>query len=100
MKRRPPRTTLFPDTTLFRSRLVLIPHEILHGVPFHVLHDGEQYALARWEMVYAPSAAVWRACRLRPAPEADRSLVLDRKSTRLNSSHAHIPDAVFCLKKK
>src|SRR5260221_7560361 len=79
MIRRPPRSTLFPYTTLFRSPHVVpeqcfCPRRVLSG--FH--HEG-------------PKA---RQC---PHPRLDRA---DRKSTRLNSSHTVISYAVFCLKKK
>src|SRR6266478_8329533 len=74
MIRRPPRSTLFPYTTLFRSpRLPALPHS-RHGA-------------ARWSR--ARPAAALRACTRG-----------DRKSTRLNSSHSQISYAVFCLKKK
>src|SRR2546430_5244559 len=76
MIRRPPRSTLFPYTTLFRS---------VHG------HDGVQPELADDPQV---ADHVRRAARDRV-----RSAV-DRKSTRLNSSHSQISYAVFCLKKK
>src|SRR2546430_9541105 len=72
MIRRPPRSTLFPYTTLFRSprsaegRLAHLPHRL----------------------------------RLGAARAVDRRQVRDRKSTRLNSSHSQISYAVFCLKKK
>src|SRR2546430_11116954 len=79
MIRRPPRSTLFPYTTLFRS---LVPDSGL-GAPTASL----------------PVAAA--AANLR---SAERALALahrrDRKSTRLNSSHSQISYAVFCLKKK
>lgn len=55
-------------------RLTIIPHGVLHGIPFHALHDGAGYAVDRWELAYAPSGAVYRACRLRPEPRATRSL--------------------------
>src|SRR3712207_8366320 len=82
MIRRPPRSTLFPYTTLFRSR----PGELL-PVPL-VGHAGDR-----------PGAvALLRDGQVRPAR---RGLPRgDRKSTRLNSSHANISYAVFCLKKK
>src|SRR5947209_13630188 len=68
--RRPPRSTLFPYTTLFRSHLVL---------PARHADAGHR----------------------RAADQAgDGGVALDRKSTRLNSSHANISYAVFCLKKK
>src|SRR3712207_8824123 len=87
MIRRPPRSTLFPYTTLFRSvilrlltvrggehlvRLVELPQ------PARVIH-----------VLYVEEACIVRDARR-----------LDRKSTRLNSSHANISYAVFCLKKK
>src|SRR3712207_8214824 len=94
MIRRPPRSTLFPYTTLFRSdALTLIARdpEILQGAPADRIvltpHPGEMGRLAgkeTKEIVADPFAA---------AEE-------DRKSTRLNSSHANISDAVFCLEKK
>src|SRR2546426_5842467 len=77
MIRRPPRSTLFPYTTLFRSPL-LVPHEIV---------------IAAWEQLDS------RQRRLR-AHDCSRHPSGDRKSTRLNSSHLVISYAVFCLKKK
>src|SRR5260221_7745482 len=83
MIRRPPRSTLFPYTTLFRSTV--------------------------FRPCAAPStpprirATRWRSCRTRPLLARQRvALILggDRKSTRLNSSHTVISYAVFCLKKK
>src|SRR5256884_5183842 len=71
MIRRPPRSTLFPYTTLFRSP----DHRHQHGLP------GQE--------------GLQQVGRL--GPDAERG---DRKSTRLNSSHGYISYAVFCLKKK
>src|SRR3712207_8867455 len=84
MIRRPPRSTLFPYTTLFRSR------DIVKLVAF----GGR----ARNELAYLAASAEDLAAdpRSNPLTEAER----DRKSTRLNSSHANISYAVFCLKKK
>src|SRR3712207_9238863 len=83
MIRRPPRSTLFPYTTLFRSAVLVL------GVACRaVLAAGVWCVLRR---VLAPRAAL-----LVPFSVA----VADRKSTRLNSSHANISYAVFCLKKK
>src|SRR3712207_8897270 len=90
MIRRPPRSTLFPYTTLFRSDV-----ELLNGV-------GREAHLDRLELARRPR---------RPLPgrgdEEVEQVALplggveqDRKSTRLNSSHANISYAVFCLKKK
>src|SRR3712207_7454443 len=93
MIRRPPRSTLFPYTTLFRSELGLERAWLV--VPLRQVHrvDAEGVVRRRGE------------CRERlrvPAPAEDhrQPLALDRKSTRLNSSHANISYAVFCLKKK
>src|SRR3712207_8432215 len=84
MIRRPPRSTLFPYTTLFRS---LRERERHHLRATRGLRRGEHLP-GRFS---APRAAV-RPRPLRRTP--------DRKSTRLNSSHANISYAVFCLKKK
>src|SRR5690242_21926910 len=76
MIRRPPRSTLFPYTTLFRSGRGHVPRLAQHGVhQVAVAVDG-------------------------PVQIAGPPVHLDRKSTRLNSSHMSISYAVFCLKKK
>src|SRR5256885_2407896 len=74
MIRRPPRSTLFPYTTLFRSRHRHAPREAWHRIPRRIEHGHLD-------------------------DRADRR-ARDRKSTRLNSSHLVISYAVFCLKKK
>src|SRR3712207_8164838 len=92
MIRRPPRSTLFPYTTLFRSDLVLhsavalekpttglgillrVPPDVFDGL-LEIPADGQH-------------------------PTVREGVSVDRKSTRLNSSHANISYAVFCLKKK
>src|SRR2546422_1321315 len=75
MIRRPPRSTLFPYTTLFRSRY------------------------NRGAMTWAASADV-RTGTISNSTRSFQAPVQDRKSTRLNSSHGYISYAVFCLKKK
>src|SRR3712207_7884156 len=85
MIRRPPRSTLFPYTTLFRSRVVLDEERARGGAHEDLDPRGRRQA---FQLRDVPRVGV------RPAdPE-------DRKSTRLNSSHANISYAVFCLKKK
>src|SRR3712207_7618299 len=94
MIRRPPRSTLFPYTTLFRSQ----PRA--RGVR-PVLPDcrGAEAGGADAQPRHRPGRP--RAARRRLRAGADRGVLLrDRKSTRLNSSHANISYAVFCLKKK
>src|SRR3712207_8584779 len=99
MIRRPPRSTLFPYTTLFRSRLPrLLPHRRVPPL-------GDDLGVSAPEVAVAVVRAEGRRDR-RPecpagplAPVPDRT-AQDRKSTRLNSSHANISYAVFCLKKK
>src|SRR3712207_7661019 len=95
MIRRPPRSTLFPYTTLFRSA----------SYPWHVVLElpptERRVTIAKGEPL----------CRIMPVrrdtyfaqqmtPHAFDDFFADRKSTRLNSSHANISYAVFCLKKK
>src|SRR3712207_7711237 len=85
MIRRPPRSTLFPYTTLFRSDLVVGHHP-------HVVHGVERYKDGL--IAYSLGHFLFHSM------SEDRETELDRKSTRLNSSHANISYAVFCLKKK
>src|SRR5438874_8148904 len=80
MIRRPPRSTLFPYTTLFRS---------VTGLPYGT--EGRIQTQILKGLLFAPSFAV---------PAKDGKYSRDRKSTRLNSSHVEISYAVFCLKKK
>src|SRR3712207_6970257 len=99
MIRRPPRSTLFPYTTLFRSNVeaVLLALElreffdevVLSDEVGNVKPDPAPYREALERLGVAPAAAL-----------AFQDSTSDRKSTRLNSSHANISYAVFCLKKK
>src|SRR3712207_9001018 len=102
MIRRPPRSTLFPYTTLFRSPGVESVTPVL-----------KPYKLASHEYSNGPSLIPVGASRgvtvggqelaiiAGPCSVENREMLLeDRKSTRLNSSHANISYAVFCLKKK
>src|SRR3712207_7707834 len=94
MIRRPPRSTLFPYTTLFRSRGVRLEHQVPWRVE-HARHDDLAVGRRR-HLELAASACAHRPSPFLLAPGA----LPDRKSTRLNSSHANISYAVFCLKKK
>src|SRR5688572_32179499 len=90
MIRRPPRSTLFPYTTLFRSRLLAVggigPEGTLSTASLTDPFTGQIFPLANIR-----EARAWHSATVLPE---------DRKSTRLNSSHSQISYAVFCLKKK
>src|SRR2546429_6462608 len=93
MIRRPPRSTLFPYTTLFRSRL-----------ESRIAIDGDRLAVAldRFRARFPGGGGrrdvIGIGRRIENADRDERRI--DRKSTRLNSSHGYISYAVFCLKKK
>src|SRR2546430_13743599 len=97
MIRRPPRSTLFPYTTLFRSQEMAAPP----GTPLGLPSPGPGGGADQGVVIPLPRN------KARP-PESDEMRAempkptgaLDRKSTRLNSSHSQISYAVFCLKKK
>src|SRR3712207_9005420 len=102
MIRRPPRSTLFPYTTLFRSAPLcvdldgtLIRSDSLHESLLALVKSDPRAILAALLVLLRRGIAPFKrfvAERAVPRP--------DRKSTRLNSSHANISYAVFCLKKK
>src|SRR5688572_30920582 len=89
MIRRPPRSTLFPYTTLFRSLCELSRRRLHEGPP---LPPGDLADLVNAASGFQLSSP--------PSGWSFRSAPADRKSTRLNSSHSQISYAVFCLKKK
>src|SRR3712207_8995143 len=93
MIRRPPRSTLFPYTTLFRSLLNEQLTAELTAINQYFLHAKMQ---ENWG--FPALAAHTREESIEEMRHAER--LTDRKSTRLNSSHANISYAVFCLKKK
>src|SRR4051812_49497647 len=87
MIRRPPRSPLFPYTTLFRSG-------VTHPRLAHVFHAGDQVA----HLADTERAGLFHLGR--DDADLEQLVIGDRKSTRLNSSHMSISYAVFCLKKK
>src|SRR2546422_3647770 len=95
MIRRPPRSTLFPYTTLFRSRREILRVHLVHRRKIGHVH--EIHGRLHDQVESGPRGFEDR-------PEVLEHLlglvVKDRKSTRLNSSHGYISYAVFCLKKK
>src|SRR3712207_6850876 len=90
MIRRPPRSTLFPYTTLFRSAydIAIFLHNLYEGKIISSTASEEMLAMLKRQRLNAK------------IPKYLPSGTIDRKSTRLNSSHANISYAVFCLKKK
>src|SRR2546427_8715420 len=93
MIRRPPRSTLFPYTTLFRSDVDLAPGQVHHGsigVGVERVADQDGVGGGLGEHMGPCIHLLGRA----------GGSTADRKSTRLNSSHSQISYAVFCLKKK
>src|SRR3712207_7461909 len=91
MIRRPPRSTLFPYTTLFRSSLALTQRSQEGRSGLSLGGIGGRKRRAKAAPIQRGNDAVGRYQSVHS---------LDRKSTRLNSSHANISYAVFCLKKK
>src|SRR5688572_32127378 len=86
MIRLPPRSTLFPYTTLFRSRQAR-PGQVRGSAPLAPGDAGQMTILLALMLLKSTEEALAKKCE-------------DRKSTRLNSSHSQISYAVFCLKKK
>src|SRR2546430_12731667 len=99
MIRRPPRSTLFPYTTLFRSRtaygipMVLVRHTVQPWAE-QLIQDFGRNVVSPAVMGHLEIPNTWQR------ESHERCVVEDRKSTRLNSSHSQISYAVFCLKKK
>src|SRR5688572_31366608 len=98
MMRRPPRSTLFPYTTLFRSLAVGIVVAVVGGVEPGILAELAAQQPARQRQPHDDADIPLR----RLGQQVFRRVLAeqDRKSTRLNSSHSQISYAVFCLKKK
>src|SRR3712207_7755373 len=92
MIRRPPRSTLFPYTTLFRSG-----HVYIAVPPLYRVKIGNQETYVEKESHFEE---ILVRERIGDFDVVDRGGTVDRKSTRLNSSHANISYAVFCLKKQ
>ena len=74
-------------------RLVIVPHDVLHYVPFQALMDGDQYLIDSFSISYAPSASLFALCRSRRIPSGGRSLVMGVP----DESSAHIRDEVLTV---
>src|SRR5690606_39943312 len=101
LPRPPPRPTLFPYTTLFRSCARYLDEDQLMRLLPHLASEPADLLRLVSAAVYA-TPRVWKACLdLVPTGAMEDAISRqDRKSTRLNSSHVKISYAVFCLKKK
>src|SRR3712207_7558752 len=102
MIRRPPRSTLFPYTTLFRSdgEGSVVAWSSAGGIGFKGSRKGTPFAATQAAIAAGNAAKAFgmRSVEVRvKGPGAGRESAIDRKSTRLNSSHANISDAGFCL---
>src|SRR5256885_8913483 len=95
MIRRPPRSTLFPYTTLFRSAVGFAAVSAASA-------DAADWATVKGQVVFPENKPIPKREALNVTQDKDHCLAKgeDRKSTRLNSSHLVISYAVFCLKKK
>src|SRR5688572_32226370 len=98
MIRRPPRSTLFPYTTLFRSHVARAIGDPMHGRARaqRERHERGPAGILGSDLPFRRRAPVQRG----PVNAGGEQVGADRKSTRLNSSHSQISYAVFCLKKK
>src|SRR5256885_11271255 len=95
MIRRPPRSTLFPYTTLFRSVVLgIVEHQAV------VIEQQHADVVVGGALIELSGNPLQRVALPRPATDCQGNSLQDRKSTRLNSSHLVISYAVFCLKKK
>src|SRR2546427_5760813 len=103
MIRRPPRSTLFPYTTLFRSAEPAVGHGHGHPAVGHrgrPGHEVQPRAVGQPVRAHHLAGALFAHHHRADAGPGHADALLDRKSTRLNSSHSQISYAVFCLKKK
>src|SRR3712207_7529932 len=95
MIRRPPRSTLFPYTTLFRSSILVVPF-VRNGRLSTIVYLNDRRP-RQWQ---ADDIQFMEELAERTRLVIERAAVEDRNSTRLNSSHANISYAVLCLKKQ
>src|SRR5687768_18115919 len=100
MIRRPPRSTLFPYTTLFRSIAIGLALVLIHLISIPVTNTSVNPARSTGPALFVGGWALGQLWLFWVGPIVGAALAGDRKSTRLNSSHGYSSYAVFCLKKK
>jgi CHAT domain-containing protein len=79
------------------SHLAIVPHGILHNLPFHALFDGRQYLIDEFTVSYAPSASVYSLCKARSAPAYGGSLVLGIPDPSVPFVHEEVEAVAACL---
>src|SRR2546422_5484586 len=99
MIRRPPRSTLFPYTTLFRSHVTTSDPQYADAWGWLALVYIDEYAMGSGNPLLQLEKGR-DAVKVALTVDPSNPIAADRKSTRLNSSHGYISYAVFCLKKK
>src|SRR5256886_13192307 len=101
MIRRPPRSTLFPYTTLFRSHPEIVTRGLMSDNGQELIVGARLVIMKTVEESNAEEKSDWGVIKEKIRVDLKRYInKQDRKSTRLNSSHSQISYAVFCLKKK
>src|SRR3712207_8575179 len=100
MIRRPPRSTLFPYTTLFRSKILALVDALGNLARFALLPGQRHDTVGVQPLIEGVAFGALLGDKAFDTDWLRAELDEDRKSTRLNSSHANISYAVFCLKKK
>lgn len=87
-----------PIRRVLRGRhLIIVPHDVLHALPFHALHDGERFLVDEFAIAYAPSATVYYLCALRPPVARSRALVLGVPDGRAPRIRDEVREVAACL---
>jgi tetratricopeptide (TPR) repeat protein len=79
--------------------LIVVPHDVLHALPFHALHDGSRFLVDDAAVAYAPSATVYYLCATRPVVTTDRALVLGVADGRAPRIRDEVRDVAACLRR-
>jgi tetratricopeptide (TPR) repeat protein len=84
---------------LHGRHLIVVPHDVLHALPFHALHDGSRFLVDDVAVAYAPSATVYYLCATRPLVTKDRALVLGVPDGRAPRIRDEVRDVAACLRR-